>query len=173
METFSRISPEQRSNLTAYLDGELDETESADIEKILAKSAVARNDVEQLARTYDLLDQLPRYQATTAFTERTIATIRLETSRPDITQAAWYQKAQRSIRPLLWCLLLAAASTVGYLATQQWAPNPANLEAREFDIIRNLDMYKEVGDAAFLEQLNRDHTLFQHMQDQANAPARR
>jgi len=173
METFSRISPEQRANLTAYLDGELDETETADIEKVLAKSAVARNDVELLARTYDLLDQLPRYSVTTAFTERTIATVRLETSRPDVSQAAWFQAVRRSSRPLLFCLLLAAASTIGYLATQAWVPNQANVLARDFDIIRQLDVYKEVGDARFLDQLQRTPELIDQMRDQTNGKGRR
>lgn len=173
METFSRISSQQRANLTAYLDGELDETETADIEQVLARSAVARNDVEMLARTYDLLEHLPKYQVTAAFTERTIATVRLETSRPDMTQAAWFQSARRGFGPLLFCLLLAASSSIGYMAAQAWVPNEADVFARDFEIVRQLDVYKEVGDEQFLDLLNRDSKLLENMQEQAHAPNRR
>jgi anti-sigma factor RsiW len=171
MESFSRISPEQRANLTAYLDGELDEAEAAEIEKVLSRSSVARNDVELLARTYDLLDNLPRYQVTTAFTERTIASIRLELSRPDISQTVWYQAAERSLRPLLWCMLLFAASAIGYLITQAWVPNEADMLARDFDVIRQLDVYQDVGDAQFLDALNRDQKLLEQIKEQSHAPA--
>lgn len=159
--------------LTAYLDGELDEAETADIEQVLARSAVARNDVEMLARTYDLLEHLPKFQVTAAFTERTIATVRLETSRPDMSQAAWYQAARRGFRPLLFCLALAGASAIGYMAAQAWVPNEADVLARDFEIIRQLDVYKEVGDEQFLDLLNRDTKLLENMQEQAHAPHRR
>jgi anti-sigma factor RsiW len=171
METFSRMSPEQRANLTAYLDGELDEVESADIERVLSRSSVARNDVEVLARTYDLLDNLPRYQATAAFTERTIASIRLELSRPDMSQTLWYRAAERGYRPLLWCLLLFAASAVGYLITQAGIPNEADMLARDFDVIRQLDVYQDVGSAQFLDELNRDQKLMEQIREQSHVPA--
>jgi anti-sigma factor RsiW len=173
MSTFSRITPEQRANLTAYLDGELDEIASADVESVLSKSAVARNDVELLARTYDLLDQLPRYQVTTAFTERTIATVRLETSRPDMSQSVWYQAARRGFRPLLWGIMFVAATSIGYLATQAWVPNEADMLARDFEVIRQLDEYQEVGAAGFLQELNKHPELMQQIQEQTHAPVRR
>jgi anti-sigma factor RsiW len=173
MESFSRMSPEQRANLTAYLDGELDETESADIERVLSRSSVARNDVELLARTYDLLDQLPRYQATAAFTERTIASIRLELSRPDMSQTLWYRAAQRSFRPLLWSLLLISSAALGYLITQAWVPNDADMLARDFDVIRQLDVYQDVGDAGFLDALSRDQKLLEQIREQSHVPPRR
>ena len=171
METFSRMSPEQRANLTAYLDGELDEVESADIERVLSRSSVARNDVEVLARTYDVLGNLPRYQATTAFTERTIASIRLELSRPDMSQTRWYRAAERGYRPFLWCLLLFAASAAGYLITQAGIPNEADMLARDFDVIRQLDVYQDVGSAQFLDELNRDQKLMEQIREQSHVPA--
>ncbi|MBL8849547.1 MAG: hypothetical protein JNG89_07680 [Planctomycetaceae bacterium] len=173
MDTFSRMSSGQRANLTAYLDGELDETETAEIETVLSRSSVARNDVEVLARTYDLLDQLPRYQVTTAFTDRTIATVRLETTRPDISQTLWYRTAQKSRLPLLWGLMLMAASAVGYVAAQTLYPNDADMLARDFEVVRNLDRYQEVGSSEFLQELNRNPELMQQIKDQTHVPARR
>ncbi|MEX0585740.1 MAG: hypothetical protein WD176_03800, partial [Pirellulales bacterium] len=128
---------------------------------------------ELLARTYDLLDTLPRFQVTTAFTERTIATVRLETARPDYSQAAWYQASRRSIRPLLWCLMLFAASSIGYLIAQAWIPNEADMLARDYDVIRQFDAYQDVGDAAFLQELQRNNRLLEQIQEQSHAQARR
>ena len=67
MDKLSRLSTEQRGDLVAYLDGELEEDATAAIEHVLAHSNVARNDVEMLARTYDLLDQLPHLAAPEKF----------------------------------------------------------------------------------------------------------
>lgn len=167
------MSPEQRANLTAYLDGELDETETADIETMLAKSAVARNDVELLARTYDLLDQLPRFEATAAFTERTIATIRLETADRDYTQAGWYQIARRSVRPLLLCVMLIAASSIGYLIAQSGISNDADMLARDYEVIGRLDDYQDVGSAEFLRVLQQHPELMDEIEEQSHAQARR
>ena len=46
MEKLTRLTTEQRDNLTAYLDGELDEDGTRLIETVLASSTVARNDGE-------------------------------------------------------------------------------------------------------------------------------
>ena len=66
MDKMKRVSVEDRDNFVAYLDGELSPDEIKKLEGILADSPVARKDVEMLVRTYELLDLLPRPQATTA-----------------------------------------------------------------------------------------------------------
>src|SRR5919109_2292772 len=110
MDKFSRLSGTQRANLVAYLDGELDDQETAEIESVLAASAVARNYVELLARTYDLLDELPRVKAPREFTERTLTTVRLDGVRPDITQTEWYRRMRRGAVLLAWLAAMTAAS---------------------------------------------------------------
>ena len=59
MAKLARLNPEQRDNLAAYLDGELEETATQEIEQILAVSEVARHEVDMLSRTWDLLNSLP------------------------------------------------------------------------------------------------------------------
>ena len=93
MDKMKRVSVEDRDNFVAYLDGELSPDEIKKLEGILADSPVARKDVEMLVRTYELLDLLPRPQATTEFTQRTMATVKLADVKPDLTQSWWYKRA--------------------------------------------------------------------------------
>ena len=58
-----RLSPAERDNLVAYLDGELPDGESRRIATKLTSSPTARREVEALERTWQLLDHLPRPQA--------------------------------------------------------------------------------------------------------------
>lgn len=157
MDQFSRLSATQRSNLVAYLDGELDDQETAEIESVLANSAVARNDVEQLARTYDLLDELPRIKAPREFTERTLTTVRLDGVRPDYTQTEWYRRLRRGLNLAAWLVAMTAASAVGYLATRVWVPNEANVLVRDFEVIQRMDEYREVDNVEFLRTLDAQH----------------
>lgn len=157
MDKFSRLNATQRANLVAYLDGELDDQETAEIESALAHSAVARNDVELLARTYDLLDELPRVKAPREFTERTLTTIRLDGVRPDITQTEWYRKLRRGSVLLAWLAAMTAASAVGYRITQSLVPNDADVLVNDFEVIQRLDQYQEVGNVEFLKTLDGQH----------------
>jgi anti-sigma factor RsiW len=157
MDKFSRLSGTQRANLVAYLDGELDDQETAEIESVLANSAVARNDVELLARTYDLLDELPRVKAPREFTERTLTTVRLDGVRPDLTQTEWYRRLRRGAVLLLWLAAMTAASAIGYCITQSLVPNEADVLVRDFEVIQRLDQYQEVGNVDFLKTLDGQH----------------
>jgi hypothetical protein len=66
-----------------------------------------------------------------------------------------------------------AASTIGYVAAQALYPNKADMLARDFDVVRNLDKYQEVGSAEFLQELDRDTELMQQIKEQTHVPARR
>jgi anti-sigma factor RsiW len=68
MTKIHRLTQQQRDDLTAYLDGELDDAATHEIEQVLAQSPVARNEVEMLTRTWEMLSLLPRAQAGEDFT---------------------------------------------------------------------------------------------------------
>lgn len=159
MDKLSRLTSEQRGDLVAYLDGELGDDQTAAIEGVLAQSNVARNDVEMLARTYDMLDLLPRATAPEAFTEETMSTIRLDGVRPDITETQWYQRLRRGSMFFAWTLAMIAASALGFQITNAWVPNDDEILVEDFDVIQDLDVYKEVGTYEFLEDLHRQPAL--------------
>ncbi len=159
MDKFSRLTPAQRSDLVAYLDGELDDQSTAEIETVLAHSSVARNDVELLARSYDLLDELPRVKATQEFTDRTLATIRMDDVRTDFTQTEWYQRLRRGRTLFLWSIAMIAASAVGYAITRMGVRNPADVLVQDYDVIEELDVYRQVDNLEFLQELDRQGNL--------------
>ena len=71
-----RLTPDERADLVAYVDGELPETHSRSIATKLTQSATARREVEMLEKTWEMLDYLPRPRVTEQFSEKTVSHIR-------------------------------------------------------------------------------------------------
>ena len=165
----SRLTTEQRLDLVAYLDGELNESETQRIEKLLAESEVARAEVEVLAATYELLDELPRARASKDFTEKTMATARLEEVRPDISQSPLFRRLYRAVPYLGWTVAMIVAGGLGFAATRFWTPQPHDPLVRELDLIRNLDKYSEVGSVDFLQRLASSEALMQELRGESHA----
>jgi anti-sigma factor RsiW len=161
-----RLTAEQRDNLTAYLDGELADDAVREIETVLVQSPIARNDVELLAKTYDLLELLPRPKASGDFTERTIATARLDRVPRDYRQTAWYKWSAYGAPRVGWLLGLCAASAVGYLGALQLAPRADDELLDELPLIQRLHEFEEAGDFEFLDRLGRDGQLLETMQQE-------
>jgi|EndMetStandDraft_9_1072997.scaffolds.fasta_scaffold218563_1 anti-sigma factor RsiW len=163
MEKLTRLSTEQRDNLTAYLDGELDEDGTRQIETVLAGSTVARNDVEALAKTYELLDLLPRPKASGAFTEKTMQTAKLGEVRMDPRQTVWYRHGKRIIRWGSWAALLFVAACVGYSIARYQVPQPEDVLLDNVEVIQKLDDYEKAGSFEFLDALSHDSNLLKRM----------
>ncbi len=163
MEKLTRLTTEQRDNLTAYLDGELDEDGTRQIETVLAGSTVARNDVEVLAKTYELLDLLPRPKASGEFTEKTLQTARLGEVRLDPRQTVWYRHGRRIVRWTAWAALLFASAAVGYSIARYQSPRQYDLLLDNLEVIENLDDYEKAGSFEFLDALSHDSSLLKRM----------
>lgn len=164
MDKLVRLTAEDRDNLTAYLDGELDEQATRRIESILTSSSVARNDVEALARTYELLDLLPRPVAGKEFTEKTLTTVRLDGQKQPLSQREWVRKLQDAIPLACWVAAIFFAACLGYSVTNHWIRSRDDLLLEQFPLIQNLDLYSEIGSIEFLEQLAADQALLDEIQ---------
>ncbi len=163
MDKLTRLTPEIRSDFVAYLDGELDEQATERIEAVLAQSNVARNDVEGLAQTYELLDALPRYEASAEFTEQTVASIRISELRPDIRESQWFRMAGSGLRVLGWMTGLVAVIAISFLITRRWLPTEQDVLLQDLPVIEQLDIYSEVGSVEFLKLLDRQPALLKEM----------
>ncbi len=150
-----RLNAEQRDNLVAYLDGELEENTTQYIDQVLAKSEVARHEVEALARTWELLDLLPKPNATENFTERTLTTLKVSEVRTQITDQPWFAYVRKSAVAVVWVVVLAAAASVGYVATSRWVPNPHDELLTDLQLMKNLDVYLEADSMSFVNELQR------------------
>ncbi len=111
MEKVTRLSVEQRNNLVAYLDGELEDSETRAIEATLAKSPAARRDVEMLSRAWDMLDLLPQVDPGEEFTQQTISRMRAVEVDKQRTSALWGVWLRRSLVAVVWLAGLCGACT--------------------------------------------------------------
>jgi anti-sigma factor RsiW len=148
-----RLSPEERANLAAYIDGELTENEARVISTKLSFSPTARREVESLKKTWELLEYLPRPKASEDFPDRTLTSLR----SLDAKQLTWERATSGWLAPMVKlavCLAVAAASIAAGFALTRWVwPDPAVKMARELSLAEHLEEYQEVGSFEFLDEL--------------------
>ena len=148
-----RLSPDERANLVAYIDGELPEAVSRVLSTKLTHSATARQEVEILKKTWELLGHLPFPEVDPRFSERTITEIR----RLELKSPAW----ESSVKMLSsWAGHIAAYLVLGglglglaYSAARWLWPDPSDRLARNLSLAEHLDEYLEVGSFDFLKEL--------------------
>ncbi|HEY4261441.1 MAG TPA: hypothetical protein VGM98_14835, partial [Schlesneria sp.] len=155
MEKTLRLSAEQREDLVAYLDGELPDTKSQLIDQVLARSEVARHEVEALARTWELLDVLPTPKAPPEFTERTMTTLKVGETPFDVTQQAWFNPLKRVGVAVVWLVALGLSGWFGYQITNVWIANPSQQLLANLPIVQKIDQYKEAESIDFLDKLQK------------------
>ncbi len=158
-------SDKEKEELVAYLDGELPDEAASRIEKSLVEDASVRRDVEQLTKTFDLLDLLPTSQASDGFAAKTLTAIRTQFSEPKAEStetAAFSGKSPFSYSRLaiVWGIRAAAFSglmlvaIVGFNGAFRQNSEPIDEILTELPILQRLDEYQEIGDVEFLKSLS-------------------
>ena len=139
--------------LVAYLDGELDDAESSRIERRLADDSQYRSRLQRLQQAWDMLDYLPREQASEVFTQSTVELVavkavdeveRRETTWIGRSGFVWWMSAA--------CILVGLM--VGYVVTRVMVTADNRQFVRDLPVIENLDLYYHVDDIEFLRQLD-------------------
>ena len=85
--------------LVAYLDGELDAEEPAG-RKRLAEDAVFRSELQQLQFSWDLLDNLPKVEASEKFTQTTVEMVALSAEQ-DLKHESTQQRRRARLTGML------------------------------------------------------------------------
>lgn len=147
------LTSEQRADLVAYLDGELDEQGSEQIEHLLARSETARREVDTLERTWDLLDVLPQVRASDTFTARTMSTIRVSEGTVKAPPRSWSPALRRAAIAAACLLGLAGSAVLGFYLAHESRPDEAEILVRDLEVIESLDVYREIQDESFLRRL--------------------
>jgi anti-sigma factor RsiW len=166
----SSLTAQDRDNLVAYLDGELDERTARALQAKLARDPQARSEVEALKRSWNMLDYLPRGEASSQFTSRTMD--RLSTIQPamiavtDPEQVSYEDSKPKTPRrwPLFtgWSLAILMAALLGYFGSRAyWVRKrpalPADVDAALIQDLRLFDnkrSYDHVSDINFLRSLD-------------------
>lgn len=152
----STLSDDDRANLTAYLDGELDEEAAQALEAKLSQDPAARAEVEELREAWTMLDYLPRSAPSPSFTHRTLEKLSVERraietgKMPAPTAGSWFL-------PITWAAALILAAVLGWSISQQlWqpAPDPDEPLVRHLRIIEKWRAYELVDDVDFLRSLD-------------------
>lgn len=155
------IHEDDRDDLVAYLDGELDEARSRELEHTLADSAVARQEVHELQRSFDLLDLLPLERASSEFTARTMSSIAVDGDETVDEQPVvdWSGRTRRGAIVAGWIAALSLAAIGGFLLTNRWVGTEGDQLVRDLPVVENLDAYTEAGSLTFLAKLRDSRVL--------------
>jgi anti-sigma factor RsiW len=142
----------EQAEMVAYLDGELDVQQVADVEKRLSEDPEYRVRLQQLQQAWDLLDELPRSRADDQFTRSTVEIVVLKASEEAVQRAA--VPAWRRWLPRLGGLLLVvAASLAGYLLSWQAATRENRQLVQDLPVIEQVSQYKQAKSLEFLRLL--------------------
>ena len=148
-----RLSPIDRDNLVAYIDGELSERESRALATKITLSATAHREVEALKRTWELLEYLPRPAASSELTERTLTEVRRIDALGGRLESLFVRRAKRVLRLALWAGAALIGVALGF-AVMRWVwPDPTARLLRDLSIAEHFDEYRDVGDLEFLKAL--------------------
>lgn len=159
------MNEQEREDLIAFLDGELDEEKSRTVEARLTLDTAFRAEADAMKQAWGLLDYLPQPEAPIDFTNRTLEKLNLQQMRSSIL-------AERKLRPgwlpgFAWAAaVLLAVLAGGGLAAVLWKPqaNPEELHSnmvRYLGVIEKLHLYEHVDDFDFLQKLDQPD-LFGH-----------
>ena len=72
------LNDDEKADLVAYLDGELDEPATQAVEAKIAADPDARAELDALKQTWGMLDYLPKTNPSPNFTNRTLERLSLE-----------------------------------------------------------------------------------------------
>lgn len=152
------LSEQEREELIAYLDGELDPEAARAVEEKLQRDPRWQREAEGLKTAWDMLDYLPQAQATATFTEQTLTLFAASRSR----QLRW-RRWRRWLGFTSWAAAVVVAVFFGWHAAKRPLSDasPTPLPAPSEEIVQLLEhhdywpYYEKVGTFSFLRELDR------------------
>lgn len=156
----STLNDEDRENLTAYLDGELDEEASHALEAKINLDPEVRKEVEALKQAWGLLDYLPKPPPATGFTNRTMERLSLEKMSNALqTGRMARQRVALWGRVVGWAAVIALAAGLGIGAGHILFPktrdgaDPDEPLVHHLRVVEKWRHYDTVEDLDFLRAL--------------------
>lgn len=140
--------------LSAYLDGELDERASQEVERLLETDPRARRLLREMEGTWELLDVLDRTDADPTFTRTTLEMVAVaaeEELARERRERPWRIAAQIA----LGLAAIVGAALLGFLLNLAAAHKREQQLLRDLPLLQYLDRYEQVKDWEFLELLDR------------------
>lgn len=150
--------PEPRDEeLVAYLDGELPADQAREFEQRIAAEPALRRRLNELERTWDMLDVLPRSEPTEVFTRSTIELVLGDAIREQRMAVRWRIRRWLAAAAMVLVPLLLGAAT--FLLIRYWQTSAFRALERDLPVIQNAEFYQRVPGINFLEDLEQIGTF--------------
>ncbi len=150
--------------LVAYLDGELDDESSRQIEERLTTDSTLRDQLSRLERTWDVLDELEQVEVDEDFARTTIEMVALA-----VKQEREEEEQQRPARQrrqwLLRSVGLVAACLAGFTVAWSFWPDPNQQLIEDLPVLERLDEYQQIDNIEFLKLLHESKLFAAEDQD--------
>lgn len=159
----SAVDPDQEQ-LVAYLDGEMDADSAQAVEERLARDADFRQTLNDLERSWDLLDDLPQPTSDDAFTKTTVEMVTLQLDK-DVRQEEAAFSRRKLAGPLLAIAAIVLALPIGFFAYRYYLEGPNRQLIEDLPVIQRVEVYQHIDDIEFLETLKAEG-LFDEPADQ-------
>ena len=158
------LTEEEKAELVAYLDGELDDSATQAVEAKIATNPEARAELDALKQAWGLLDFLPKASPSPNFTNRTMERLSLEKvgggsgskTAPVIKRSPWPAR-------ILWTAATVLALVAGHQASKHYwgtPPTPEPIPDVDLPLVRHLRIaekwryYENTDDLDFVERLH-------------------
>lgn len=138
----ARLSDEDRENITAFLDGELDEETAHKLEARISLDPEMRQEFEAMKQAWNMLDYLPKVQPSESFTHRTMERLSLE----GIARASETGKMPRGgggwwwTRVAGWAAVLLVGAGVGFGAAYLLGGRGPDTSDSDESLVRHLSV---------------------------------
>jgi hypothetical protein len=156
------LNEDEKAELVAYLDGELDEASTQAVEAKIASDPNTRAELDALKQTWGMLDYLPKTSPSPNFTHRTLERLTLETM-PAPKTMPMAGRRRTGLVAASWAAAVLLAAGVGYFAaTRIWptTPTPDPIPDSDLPLVRNLPIAEQwrllenADDLDFVKQLS-------------------
>lgn len=139
--------------LVAYLDGELQPDERAQLEQRLVEESGLRQRLKELQSGWQLLDELPQATVDARFTQTTLELVAADVVAPAGRCGTGPRRWMRGLTIVLSTLVLAVLGALGVYASRQVA---LRRQLVDLPVIEHLDAYLVADDLAWLTEVSQN-----------------
>lgn len=156
MQVQPRLTEDERLNLVAFLDGELDDDELGQkLEEKVAQSVSVRKEIQALEKTWGMLDWLPRPEAPTDFASQTVSRIHSQQLRAEMIEGQFKYWTTVAAKMIAWAACVAVMVAAGFTSLRYAWRDPTRELINHLEIVENLETYRAIPDLKFLDDISR------------------
>ncbi len=147
-------STQPLEEIVAYLDGELSEVESAQVEQRLSTDETYRRQMQGFDRVWSALDELPGVTASDRFSKTTMEMVVIA-AEEEVQQRTQAMPRLRRKRRVAVGVFVMAALFLGFLGYGWSSPDFNRMLIADLPVIEHVDIYSQFQSSQFLRQLRK------------------